>query len=67
MQVFPAIGNKALLNEHKVAFLCSLKCPASRDYDWAIVQREAGNCVISGFHSQIEMETVFFNRRRTIP
>lgn len=25
-------------------------------YDWAIAQREAGNCVISGFHSQIEKD-----------
>ena len=28
-----------------------LKC-----YDWAIAQREAGRCIISGFHSQLEKD-----------
>jgi hypothetical protein len=29
-------------------------------YDWAIAQREAGNCVISGFHSQIEKDVFHY-------
>ncbi len=44
--------NTALLNLHKVAFLCSRKCPAAvvlKSYDWAIEQRDKGVCVISGF------------------
>lgn len=32
-----------------------LKC-----YDWAIEQREQGNCVISGFHSQIEKDVLHY-------
>jgi predicted Rossmann fold nucleotide-binding protein DprA/Smf involved in DNA uptake len=51
------IGNEGLLKLSKTAFLCSRKVPAStvlRCYDWAIAQREAGTCIISGFHSTIE-------------
>ena len=60
---FPNLGNKELLKEYKTAFLCSRKCPASivlKSYDWAIVQREAGNCVISGFHSKIEKDILHY-------
>jgi hypothetical protein len=32
-----------------------LKC-----YDWAIEQREKGNCVISGFHSQLEKDVLHY-------
>jgi hypothetical protein len=32
-----------------------LKC-----YDWAIEEREAGNFVISGFHSQIEKDVLHY-------
>jgi hypothetical protein len=32
-----------------------LKC-----YDWAIEQREKGNCVISGFHSPIEKDVLHY-------
>jgi len=52
-------GNKELLHLKKTAFLCSRKIPASavlKCYDWAIEQREAGNCVISGFHSKLEKD-----------
>jgi hypothetical protein len=51
------IGDTDILKLPKTAFLCSRKVPASvvlKCYDWAIEQRAAGNCVISGFHSQIE-------------
>ncbi len=57
------IGNKALLELNKTAFLCSRKVPASivlKCYDWAIQQREEGNCVISGFHSQIEKDVMHY-------
>lgn len=57
------LGNSELLKLHKTAFLCSRKVPASvvlKCYDWAIAQREAGNCVISGFHSQIEKDVLHY-------
>ena len=57
------IGNKDILSLSKTAFLCSRKVPASivlKSYDWAIEQREAGNCVISGFHSQIERDVFHY-------
>ena len=56
-------GNTELLKLHKTAFLCSRKVPASavlKCYDWAIEQREKGNCVISGFHSQLEKDVLHY-------
>lgn len=56
-------GNTDLLKLPKTAFLCSRKVPASvvlKCYDWAIEQREKGNCVISGFHSQIEKDVLHY-------
>jgi predicted Rossmann fold nucleotide-binding protein DprA/Smf involved in DNA uptake len=57
------LGNTGLLELPKTAFLCSRKVPASvvlKCYDWAIAQREQGNCVISGFHSQIEKDVLYY-------
>lgn len=57
------LGNTDLLKQPKTAFLCSRKVPASvvlKCYDWAIEQRDNGNCVISGFHSQIEKEVLHY-------
>lgn len=57
------LGNKELLSICKTAFLCSRQVPASvvlKCYDWAIEQREKGNCVISGFHSQIEKDVLHY-------
>jgi predicted Rossmann fold nucleotide-binding protein DprA/Smf involved in DNA uptake len=57
------LGNTDLLSLHKTAFLCSRKIPVSavlQCYDWAIEQREKGNCVISGFHSQIEKDVLHY-------
>jgi hypothetical protein len=57
------IGNEELLRLPKTAFLCSRKVPANvvlKCYDWAIEQREAGNCVISGFHSQLEKDVLHY-------
>ena len=52
-------GNKELLNNYKIGFLCSRKVPAEiilKTYDWAIKQRDEGKCIISGFHSKIEQD-----------
>lgn len=56
-------GNVDIINLPKTAFLCSRSIPASavlKCYDWAIEQREKGNCVISGFHSQIEKDVLYY-------
>ncbi len=65
-----SLGNFELLRLPKTAFLCSRKIPASvvlKCYDWAIAQREAGNCVISGFHSQIEKDVLHYLLKGTQP
>lgn len=57
------IGNQEILKLPKTAFLCSRKVPAAavlKCYDWAIEQREIGNCVISGFHSQLEKDVFHY-------
>jgi predicted Rossmann fold nucleotide-binding protein DprA/Smf involved in DNA uptake len=57
------LGNIEILKQHKTAFLCSRKVPASvvhKCYDWVIEQREKGNCVISGFHSQLEKDVFHY-------
>lgn len=56
-------GNTALLKLPKTAFLCSRKVPDSvvlKCYDLAIEQREKGNCVISGFQSQLEKDVLHY-------
>lgn len=61
--MFECFGNKELLSHPKTAFLCSRNISAStvlKCYDWAIAQRKAGNCVISGFHSQIEKDVLHY-------
>ena len=63
MPIKELIGNKDLLDLPKTSFLCSRKVPASivlKCYDWAILQREAGNCIISGFHSQLEQDVFHY-------
>jgi hypothetical protein len=53
------IGNRELLSLPKTTFLCSRRIPASavlKCYDWAIAQRDAGNCIACGSHSQIEKD-----------
>lgn len=57
------LGNIEILNHNKIAFLCSQRCPSGvilKSYDWAIEQRERGNCVISGFHSIIEKDVFHY-------
>ncbi len=64
MKVIKAIlGNKEVLMLSKTSFLCSRKVPANvvlKCYDWAIEQREAGVCVISGFHSKLEKDVLHY-------
>ena len=60
---FHTLGNISILNQHKVAFLCSRKCPGTailKSLDWAIGQRDYGICVISGFHSGIEQDVLHY-------
>ncbi len=57
------LGNEKLLEIKKTTFLCSRNIPASavlKCYDWAIEQREAGNCIISGFQSQLEKDVFHY-------
>lgn len=63
-------GNCELIRLPKTAFLCSRKVPAGivlKCYDWAIAQRDAGNCVISGFHSKIEKDVLHYLLKGTQP
>jgi predicted Rossmann fold nucleotide-binding protein DprA/Smf involved in DNA uptake len=65
-----SLGNMKLLKLRKTAFLCSRKIPASvvlKCYDWAIAQRDQGNCVISGFHSKIEKDVFHYLLAGTQP
>ncbi len=54
-----ALGNLDLLSRPMTALFCSAHCPGSvilRAYDQAAQWRDAGHCVISGFHSPVERE-----------
>jgi hypothetical protein len=65
-----SLGNEEILNLPKTTFLCSRRVPASvvlKCYDWAIAQREAGRCVISGFHSQMEKDVLHYLLKGTQP
>lgn len=56
-----ALGNAAIIDCAKTAFLCSRAYPAGavlRIYDWAKAARERGECVISGFHSALERDVL---------
>ena len=70
MEIKDKQGNIELLKLKKTAFLCSRKIPASvvlKCYDWAIEQREVGNCIISGFHSVIEKDVFYYLIKGTQP
>ncbi len=63
MELLDHIGNLEHLKLYKTAFLCSRQIPASavlKCYDWAIAMREQQQCVISGFHSQIEKDVLHY-------
>ena len=54
-----ALGNLDLLAVPKTALFCSARCPGKvilTTYDQAAKWRDAGRCVISGFHSPVEKE-----------
>lgn len=54
-----ALGNLDLLALPKTTLFCSARCPGDvilRTYDQAAKWRDAGRCVISGFHSPVEKE-----------
>lgn len=54
-------GDIKLIEMPLTAFLCSSKYSATavlKSYDWAILQRKLGKCVISGFHSIIEKDVL---------
>ncbi len=56
-------GNKEILNLPTTAFMCSRRYPAAAvlpSYDWAIAQRESGQCIVSGFHSQLERDVLHY-------
>jgi hypothetical protein len=60
MQTF---GNIDLVKLHKTAFPYSRKAPASavlKRYDRATAMCEAGECVVSGFHSPLERDVLHF-------
>ena len=70
MTFVSSLGNSELLKLRKTAFLCSREIPASvvlKCYDWAIDQREKGNCIISGFHSKIEKDVFHYLLAGTQP
>ena len=63
MKIVETLGNNDILKLPKTAFLCSRRVPASvviKCYDWAIAQRDAGRCIISGFHSQLEKDVMHY-------
>lgn len=54
-----ALGNPEILNNKKVGFFCSAKCPGDliiKTYDLAKKWRDDGVTVIGGFHSPMEQE-----------
>ena len=54
-----ALGNLGLLALSKTALFCSARCPGRvilTAYDQAARWRDAGRCIISGFHSPVEKE-----------
>src|SRR5437660_953220 len=54
-----ALGNLDLLALPKTAIFCSARCPGHvilTAYDQSARWRDAGRCIISGFHSPLEKE-----------
>ena len=53
------LGNLDILSQPKTALFCSTRCPGDailRAYDQAVHWRDAGRCIVSGFHSPVEKE-----------
>jgi len=65
-----ALGNLDLLGLPKTALFCSARCPGKvilTAYDQAAKWRDAGRCVISGFHSPVEKECLAILLRGSQP
>jgi len=65
-----SLGNPDILAMPKTALFCSARCPGSailRAYDQAAHWRDAGRCIISGFHSPVEKECLRILLRGTQP
>lgn len=65
-----SLGNLDLLALPKTALFCSARCPGSvilAAYDQAALWRDAGRCIISGFHSPVEQECLRILLRGTQP
>lgn len=64
------LGNLALLGLPKTGLFCSARCPGHvilSAYDQAARWRDAGRCIISGFHSPVEKECLSILLRGTPP
>lgn len=65
-----ALGNLDLLALPKTGLFCSARCPGNvilSAYDQAARWRDAGRCIISGFHSPVEQECLRILMRGTPP
>ena len=65
-----ALGNLDLLALPKTGIFCSARCPGHvilSAYDQAARWRDAGRCIISGFHSPVEKECLHILLRGTQP
>jgi predicted Rossmann fold nucleotide-binding protein DprA/Smf involved in DNA uptake len=65
-----AMGNLAILNQHKLAIFCSAKCPGEiglQTQDFIQKLENAGVTVIGGFHSPVERESLSILLRGTQP
>ena len=65
-----ALGNLDLLALAKTGLFCSVRCPGHvilTTYDRAAKWRDAGRCVISGFHSPVEKECLHILLRGSQP
>ena len=53
------MGKTSILNEARLGLVCSIRCPGSlivKTLDAARALRDAGICVVGGFHSPMEQE-----------
>ncbi|HBJ85652.1 MAG TPA: DNA-binding protein [Verrucomicrobiales bacterium] len=65
-----SLGNFDLLTLPKTGLFCSARCPGHiilPAYDQAARWRDAGRCIISGFHSPVEQECLRILLRGTQP
>jgi len=65
-----ALGNLDLIGLPETALFCSARCPGNvilATYDQAAKWRDAGRCIISGFHSPVERECLRILLRGTQP